>query len=147
MFQAWIETTCFKYGFQRDCFQESSLALEEEVVKYSFSTVLCQSEQTQPFRNSQASAYSLYLADGQECSMRAVACTIGPEISFSYKREHEWTLSVQGFWGFVYLDLSLHTLFVLCRMYNTCICIYVLLSLINILQLFCFWFLATLHGM
>lgn len=30
MLQVWIETACFKYGFQRDCFQSSSLALGEE---------------------------------------------------------------------------------------------------------------------
>lgn len=30
MIQASTEATCFRYGFQRDCFQLSSLALEEE---------------------------------------------------------------------------------------------------------------------
>ena len=54
MFQGWIETTCSRYGFQRDCFQLSSLALEEEgsEVWLWCATVLRLSVRLQPFGDS-----------------------------------------------------------------------------------------------
>lgn len=105
---------CLRYGFQKDCFPLSSLALRRESVKNGFGTLLYYAWVCGPslseILNYAAVSCTWKVAKNAPDSVRAATCTMNPRIRFSRKREYE-CLASEDAWDFAYLDLHWYTLF------------------------------------